>query len=170
MLGNTRRTEGLGRILDHWQAELHQFVHRGRTAEQVHRHDRPRPVGHLRSDILRIHVQRHRIDVREHGCRAAARDRLGGRIERERRADHFVAATDPHRVEDDHEGVGAVGDTHGLLHAQVRGSLLLERPVVRPADELSAVENLAEEGLELRLQRGVLGVDVNERYRHGESL
>ena len=56
------------------------------------------------------------------------------------------------------------------LHAEVGGRLLLERVVVRPADELAAVENLAEAGLELGLQRGVLGVDVNERDRHGDSL
>ena len=54
--------------------------------------------------------------------------------------------------------------------AEVGGRLLLERVVVRPADELAAVEHLAEAGLELGDQRLVLGMDVNERDRHGASL
>jgi hypothetical protein len=169
-LCNSRRTEGLRCVLDHRQAELHQVVHRSRTAEQVHGHDRASPVGDLCGDVLGIDIERHRVDIGEHRGRAAARNRLGRRIEGEGGADHLVARADPHRVENDHDGIGAVGDADGLLHAQVGGGLLLERPVVRPADELSALQNLSEKGLELRLQRSVLGVDVNERNRHGESL
>ena len=54
--------------------------------------------------------------------------------------------------------------------AEIGGRLLLEGVVVLAADELAAVEDLAEPSLELRLQRRVLRVDVNERDRHGESL
>ncbi len=54
--------------------------------------------------------------------------------------------------------------------AEVRGRLLLERVEVRAADELAAVEHLAEARLELGNQRLVLRMDVNERDRHGASL
>ena len=74
-------------------------------------------------------------------------------------------------VEREHERVGAVGDADRALHPETGGRLLLERPVVRPANEPAAVEHLAEAGLELRDQLRVLGVDVNERNRlHGGQL
>ena len=85
----------------------------------------------LRGDVLGIDVQRHRVDVGEHRSRAAPGDRLGGRVERERRADHLVARPDLHRVEHEHERVGAVRDADRLLRAEVRGRLLLERVEVR---------------------------------------
>jgi len=136
----------------------------------VHRHDRARAIGDLRRDIVGIDVERHGVDVGEDRRRAALGDRLGSCVEREGRADDLVAGADLHRVEHDHERIGAVRDTDRLLHAEIGGRFLLEGVVVRPADELAAVEHLAEAGLELGLQRGVLGVDVNERDRHGDSL
>jgi hypothetical protein len=72
-------------------------------------------------------------------------------------------------VEHEHDRIGAVGDPDGARYAEVRGGLLLERPEVGAADELPAFENLAEPGLELRDQRRILRLDVNERnlLRHG---
>ena len=78
-----------------------------------------------------IEVERGRVDVGEDGRRAAPRDRLGGRVERERRADHLVAGADPHRVEREHERVGAVRDADRARHAEVLGGLGLERLHVR---------------------------------------
>ena len=105
------------------------------------------------------------IDVGEHRRRAAPHDRLRSRVERERRADHLVAGPDAERVEGEHERVGAVRDPDRALHAEVGGGFLLERPVVRAADEALAVEHLAEGGLEPRNQRLVFGSDVNEWNR-----
>ena len=62
-------------------------------------------------------------------------DRLGGRVEGEGGADDLVARPDAERLEGEHERVGAVGDADRPLHAEVRGCLLLERPVVLAADE-----------------------------------
>ena len=137
----------------------------------MHRDDRPRPVGHLRGRVLDVEVERGGIDVGEDRRRAAPRDRLGRRVEGERRADHLVARPDAERVEGEHERVGAVGDADRPLDAEVGGGLLLEGPVVRAADEALAVENLAERGLEPGNQRLVFGSDVNERNRlHAGSL
>ena len=71
-------------------------------------------------DVLGIEVQRHRVDVGEDRRRAGARDRLGGRVEGERRADHLVAAPDADRLEHEHERVGAVRDADRLRDAEVR--------------------------------------------------
>ena len=62
-----------------------ELVERRRAAEEVHRKDRLRPRGDLPLHVCRIEVQRDRVDVDEDGRRLAPRDRLGGRVERERR-------------------------------------------------------------------------------------
>ena len=170
VLRDTRRAERLRRVLDQRQAELRQRVERRGPAEEVHRHDRARAARDLRGDVLRIDVERHRVDVGEHRRRASPRDRLGRRVEGERRTDDLVAGADLHRVEHEHERVGAVRDADRPLRAEVGGGLFLERVEVRPPDELAAVEHLAEACLEFGDQRLVLGMDVNERDRHGASL
>ena len=77
---------------------------------------------------------------------------------------------DLERVEDEHDRVGAVRDADRLGHAEVLGRLLLERLDVRPEDELAVLEHLGEGLLELRDERRVLRLDVNERNRRHASL
>ena len=144
-----------------------QLGERRRPAEQVDGHDRLRARRDPALDVLRIEVQRHRVDVGEDGRRLASRDRLGGRVEGEGRADHLVAATDAERVEDEHDRVGAVGDADRLGDAEVLGRLRLEGRDVRPEDELAALEHVGEGLLQLRDQRRVLRLDVDERDLHG---
>ena len=79
--------ERLRRVLDEREAERGELGELRRAAEQVHGHDRLRARRDPRGDVLRIEVQRHRVDVGEDRRRADARDRLGRRVERERRAD-----------------------------------------------------------------------------------
>ena len=86
-------------------------------------------------DVGRVEVQRRRVDVGEDGRRADARDRLGGRVERERGADHLVAGADPDRVEHEHDRVGAVRDADRLLDAEVLGRLALEALDLGAEDE-----------------------------------
>ena len=127
--------------------------------------DRLRPVGDLRGRVLDVEVERRGIDVGEDGSRAALDDRLGRRVERERRANDLVAGADAHCVERDDKRLRAVRDADRALHAEVRGGLLLERPVVLAADELARLEHSLEGGFELGDQRPVLGAYVNERDR-----
>ncbi len=164
-----RRAERLRGILDHRQAELRELAERHRAAEEVDGHDRLRPVGDACGDVVGVEVERRRVDVREHRRRAAPGDRLRGRIERERGADHLVAGADLEGVEDEHERVGAVRDPDRPLHAEVGGRLLLERRDVRPADERSRGEHLLEPRPQLLDQWRVLRLDVNERDLHDEK-
>ena len=124
-----------------------------------------------RGDVLGVEVVRRGIDVGEDGRRAAARDRLGGRVERERGADHLVARADTERVEHDHDRVRAVRDADRVLDAEVLRRLALECLDVRAEDERARLENLGERALQLRNQRRVLRLDVNERdLRHGDQV
>ena len=144
---------------------------RRRAPEQVHGHDRLRPRRDPRGDVLGIEVQRRRVDVGEDRRRAAARDRLGRRVERERRADDLVAGADPERVE---------------RRARARRCRWRRRPSParrgsRPPRARSALTfgprmNVARPRARRRIasqlghERRVLRLDVNERdLRHGES-
>ena len=103
------------------------------------------------------------LDVAEHRSRTPPGDRLGRRVEGERRADDLVAGTDVERVEDEHERVGAVRDTDGLRDAEVGGRLLLERLHVRAEDEAPGVDDFGEPFLQLTEKRSVLRSNVDER-------
>ena len=155
--------ERLGRVLDQRQPESRELGERRRTAEEVHRHDRLRPRRDARGDVGGVEVEADRIDVGEDGGRAGPGDRLGGRVERERRADHLVPGADAHRLEREHERVGAVGDADRVGHAEIGGRLVLERLDLGAEDEAARLENLREALLELRDQRRVLRLDVDER-------
>ena len=126
-----------------------ELLERRRTAEEMHRHDRARPRVIARGDVLGIEVVRRGIDVREDGRRAAPRDRLGRRVEREGGADHLVAGADAERVEHEHDRVRAVRDADRLLHAEVLRRLPLERLHVRAEDERARLEHLGERALQL---------------------
>ncbi len=139
-------------------------------AEEVHRHDRLRPLGDARRDVVRVEVERDGIDVGEDGRRADTRDRLGGRVEGEGRADHLVAAPDAHRLEREDERVRAVGDADRMRHAEVRGRLALERLDLRAEDEPAGLEHLREPLLELGDERRVLRLDVDERDHDRPSV
>ncbi len=156
--------ERLRGVLDHRQAEAAE-VGRG-AAEEMHRHDRLRALGDPALDVGGVEVERHRVDLREDRGGATARDRLGGRVERERRADHLVAGADPHRIEDEHERVGAVCAADGVERAEQRSRLALERLDLRPEDEAAGLERARECLLQLRDQRRVLRLDVNVGNRH----
>ena len=158
--------ERLRRVLDDRQVELSELRDRRRATEEMDGHDRARALGHAPRDVVRVEVQRRRVDVGEHGCRAATRDRLRGRVEGERRADHLVPRPDPERVEDEDERVGAVRDADRPPHAEVVGRFLLERVEVGAADELASLEDLVELRAERVHERRVLRLDVNQRDRH----
>ena len=116
----------------------------------MHRHDRLRAARDTFRDPLGIEVERLRVDVGEDGSRTDTRDRLGGGIEREGRADHLVARADLERVQDEDDRVRAVSDPDRLAHTEIPRGLLLERADVRPEDELAALQNVVERLLDLR--------------------
>ena len=154
--------ERLRGILDQREPERGELGERSRATEEVHRHDRLRPRRDPRGDVLGIEVERRRVDVGEHRRRADARDRLGGRVERERGADDLVAASDPERLEREDERVGAVRDADRVRDSEERRGLVLERLDLRPEDEAAGLEDCREALLELGDQRRVLRLHVDE--------
>ena len=163
------RAEGLRRVLEQRHAERRELGQRGRTAEQVHGHDRLRPLGDRRGDSGRVEVERRRVDVRKDRRRADAGDRLGGGVEREGWADHLVPAYDAHRLEREHERVGPVRHADRVRHTEIAGGFALECLDLRPEDEATRVEHRCEPLLELRDVGRVLRLDVDERD-HGARV
>ncbi len=154
--------EGLRRVLDQREPERRKLAERRRPPEEVHRHDRLRPRSDPRRDVLRVEVECHGVDVGEHGCRTDTRDRLGGRVERERRADDLVVAPDSERFEREHERVGSVRDADRMRDSEERGRFALERLDLGPEDEPAGLENRGEPLLELGDERRVLRLHVDE--------
>jgi hypothetical protein len=131
----------------------------------VNRDDRLRPGGDAALDVGGVEVEAQRVDVGEDGGRAAARDGLRRRKEREGRADDLVAAPDARRVEDEHDRVGAVGDADRVLDPETRCRLLLEARNLGAEDETAALERPCERRLQLGDEGRVLRPDVNVRNR-----
>jgi hypothetical protein len=137
----------------------------------MHGQDRLRLRRDSPPHVVRVEVHRRRVDLGEDRGRPPARDRLGRRVERERRGDHLVPRSDPERVEGQHQGVGPVRDADRVLDAEVRRGLLLEGPQLRAEDEPARVEDFGDSLLQLVQQRRVLRLDVNERdLRHGAPV
>ena len=106
--------QALGGVLDDEQVvaarDLHDRVHVAADAGVVDGHDRLRPRGDRRLDPRLVDVQRVGPDVDEDRRRAAQRERVRRRDERERRHDHLVAgshaAEDRRHLEGRRAGVG----------------------------------------------------------------
>jgi hypothetical protein len=77
------------------------------VAGKVHRDDGLGARRNGRFDLLRIDVQRVRLDVDEHGSSTDMLDHVDRCGERERRADHLVTRTDAERRERGVQGGGA---------------------------------------------------------------
>ena len=149
--------------------ERGKFGERRRPAEEVHRHDRLRPLG----DLLG-HALGRRFSVRgsmsaKTGVAPARAIASARRVERERGADHLVAAADLERVQDEDERVRPVRDADRLAHAEVARGLLLEGAHVRPEDELPALEDAVDRLLDPGQERRVLRLDVYEGDRVGHA-
>ena len=85
-------------------------------------------------------------------------------------ADHLVAGADPHRLEREHERVGAVGDADRVRDAEIRGRLALERLDLGTEDEAARLEHLGEALLQLGDERRILRLDVDERDHSDEPV
>ena len=160
------RAESLGRVLDERRPDLGELGDRCRAAEEVDGHDRARLLGHARGHVLGIEVERLGVDVREDRRRAAPGDRLGGRVEREGRADDLVAGADSHRLEHEQQRVRPVGDADPVLDAEVVRGLLLEGLDVRAEDEPPVLEDGGDALLQLGQEWLVLRLDVDQRDGH----
>ena len=146
-------TRGLGRVLDHWDAERLDVRHRGDVAEQVDDDDCLCPGRQGRPHRLLRHAEGLGVDVAEDGPRARRRNRLDAGIEGERRDDDLVAGADAERAQRDGERVSAVGHADCVAGAAVGGELLLEGADLGAEDEHPGVHDASDGSVDLGAQR-----------------
>ena len=119
-------------------------------AEQVHRDHRLRLRRDRLGDLRRVHVERVRVDVDEHGAGAGELDDVRGRGERVRGNDHLVARADAEREDAEVQRRGAGRDDRGVCRSDGVRQRVLELVDLRAHRELPAREHLGH-GRELGL-------------------
>ena len=173
------RAEALGGVLDEGKAVL--FADGGNclivagVAENVHRHDCFRCVFPLCQHCLDltlkacgVKVVGVRGDVAENAHRAEHGGRLRGGNEGHIGGEHSVPLPHAQRHERKLEGVGSVGAGDAVLAAGKGGKLDFQFPDIFAADERGIVQNLLHIRVDLVLEGGVLGFQVDEL--HGITL
>ena len=90
----------------------------------------------------------------------------GRREERERRRDDLVAGADVERHQREQQRIGARRQAEAVLRLRVRGDLRLELGDSRPEDEALLVADLADRRLDLRAQRRVLALQIEQWDLH----
>ena len=103
-----------------------QLVELARIAEDVDRDDRLRPRGHCGLDRGRIHVQRLRVDVREHRHGTLVDEAVRARREGVRRRDHLVAGLEARGDAEQMQARGAGRDRRRVRRADGRCEELFE--------------------------------------------
>ena len=164
-----RSAERLGGVLDDGNS-LGQAVDRHGPAEEVDGNDGLRARSDPSCHVLRFEVQGLGVDIREDGRGTHPCDRFRRREEREGRAYHLVPAADLEGVEHEDERVGAVRDADRVRHAEVRGSLPLERLDLRAQHVASGRNHGREPSLQLVDDRRQLRPHVDERNGHGAGV
>ena len=100
------------------------------------------------------------------GRAPGARDGAGGGEERERAGDDLIAGADLERHEREQQRIGARGDADAVAALAVGGDGRLELLDRGPEDEVLARTDLRDRGLDLRLQRLVLRLQIQQRHLH----
>ena len=161
------RAVRLGGILDHYQvvpcSDGKHGVEIDRLTVQVNRHDRPRSRsdgGRERSRIDRIrlpvHVDQYRLRACRDNCENRGDERVGG-------GDDLVAGADAVASQRELDGREAGADADRVLGADERGELGLEPFDGGAQDEIAALEDLLNRGLDFAGESSVLRAKVDER-------
>ena len=154
--------EGLAGVLDDRQAEPLEGRRVGDLPEDVDRHHRAGATGHRGLRRRGVEVERHRVDVREHGAGALVEHRVGRGDERERRRDDLAVLLDADGAQRQVQPRGAGRDGAGVRRAHARGERLLEGGHARPEREVPGAQDLGDRGL-------LLGAEDRPRERDHEA-
>jgi len=162
--------DGLGGVLDDGDVPIarrrQDRVHVGTLAEQVHRHDGLRPVGHGGRETRGVQVVRLRVDVHEDGPGAEAGHASGRREEGERRGDDLVAWPDAETHESVQDGVRAARGPDAERGVGVLGDGLFAVGHLRSADAPLCLEDLVDGGVDFVADGIVLGYEVEHGHGH----
>jgi hypothetical protein len=153
----------MGGVLDQHQvvavAEIRERPHIRHQPVEVHRNDGARPARNGPLDLADVEVAGVGLDVHEHRGRPRMHDGVRGGDEGHRRGDHFVARPDVERSQAQVERAGAARHCHRMLHAEMRGELLLEQRRPRPGRQEHAAKRVGDGGDVVFSQRVAVELD-----------
>jgi hypothetical protein len=129
-------------------------------------HQGARALGRGGFELRGVEVVGARLDVHEAGARARARDGPGGGEEGEGRGQDLAPSAHVEREQGEEDGVGARAAADGVRRVRVAREFGFEQPHVLAEDELLRVEDAFDRRAQLFAQRGVLCLEVKERYVH----
>lgn len=118
-----------------------------------------------RFDLRRVDVEI-LVDVHKDGPGAGLGDRFGGRDPAVGDGDDLVAEADAQGLEGDVDGVGSVGATDAVLHAELFGIGFLETLDVLAADEGRLVDDGLNGWVDLGFEGEILSFEVDKRDVH----
>ena len=157
----------LGGVFDHDEAvsirDLHDRIHIRRLTIEMHREDCLGPRRDGCFDCLGIHCVRAGIDVDKYGFRTRIVDRSNACDEREGHGDHFVARADAGGEQRQVQGTRAAVHAYSMCTAAIRGKFLLKRGDFAAENELAGVQDALNGDVHLRLNTGVLRLEIEKR-------
>src|ERR1700690_2168931 len=106
------------------------------------------------------------IDVHEYRDRADIGYRLGCCDVGEGRGNHLIAPLDPRGKQRKMQGIRAGSNSHGMFHSVIARDLLFKRLALRTKDKMGALYYTEHSVVDLVLDRVVLDLEVDHRYRH----
>ena len=141
-------------------------VHVGSLAVKAHRHDGFRagcdcPLNQLSVDVAGVE-----LNIHEHGLGTQKHDNFGGSYKGERRSDDFIARANTQRHQAHEQGLGAAGTGDALICPREGSKLVFQLFDLRPHNVLAMLKHSVDAGLNLRLERLVLGFEVDEGDAH----
>jgi len=138
------------------------------VSEQVDRHDRAQPVAVLggRGDALGIECETVGDHVGEHRLGAESGDCRGCCDERQRRDDHLVARADAESHQREQQCIRSGGATDRVLALADSGERRLELLDFASEHEVTAVEDAAQRGIELRAHGAQSRLEIDQPDAH----
>ena len=154
-------------VFDHREVvaagQRQQRVQVGRLTEQMDRDDGLRARGDRVRRLVDVDRAGQRVDVNEHRCGAGVPDGRHRGDKGEGHSDHLVARPDTGGQQSQVEGTRARVDRDTMVGTAIGRELLFEGGHVRPESEPAAGEDVQDGGVDLVLDRGVLGLQIDQR-------
>src|SRR5579872_3224943 len=158
----------LGCIFDHDQVvsarDLKNWIHIGGLPIQMHGQNHLRSRRNRRLDRRGIHRERAWIDVHQYRSRARVQHGSNAGYKREWNRDNFVAWADSRGQQREMQCARTRIEPDALGGAAIRGELLLEIRNFMSEDELAALENTANRGIDFGLDAAILRLQIKIWY------
>ena len=160
----------LGAIFNHPQSttlrDFQDARHVRRLTQQMHRQDAFRARRYFRFDQRRIDRVVVFLHIHKNRTRSALGNHLGGGNPTIGGRDDFITRPHPQHLQDDKNGIRSIGHAHAVLRAHSRSVFPFECLHKRTPNKGRFFNHRRYRGVDFRLERDVLGLEVKKRNFH----